>query len=90
MVTAAEDDPTDPGLSIPEQGEAVEEAETDGDLAGKRSNANCPSSSLVVAAAAAANNKHLNSVSTCSELSEDELYQDVDSGDAATDQEKER
>ena len=89
MVTAAEDDPTDPGLSIPEQGEAVEEAEADGDLAGKRSNANGPSSPLVVAAAAA-NNKHLNSVSTCSELSEDELYQDVDSGDAATDQEKER
>ena len=88
MVTAAEDDPTDPGLSIPEQEEAVEEAEADGDLAGKRSG-NCPSSSLVVAAAAA-NNKHLNSVSTCSELSEDELYQDVDSGDAATDQEKER
>ena len=86
MVTAAEDDPTDPGLSIPEQGEAVEEAETDGDLAGKAGNG--PSSSLVVAAAA--NNKHLNSVSTCSELSEDELYQDVDSGDAATDQEKER
>ena len=88
MVTAAEDDPTDPGLSIPEQEEAVEEAEADGDRAGKRSNANCASSSLVVAAAA--NNKHLNSVSTCSELSEDELYQDVDSGDAATEQEKER
>ena len=87
MVTAAEDDPTDPGLSIPEQEEAVAEAD-DGDLAGKRSG-NGPSSSLVVAAAAA-NNKHLNSVSTCSELSEDELYQDVDSGDAATDQEKER
>ena len=88
MLTTAEDDPTDAGLSIPEQGEAVEEAETDVDLAGKRSNGNCPSSSLVVAAAA--NNKHLNSVSTCSELSEDEMYQDVDSGDAATDQEKER
>ena len=27
MVTAAEDDPTDPGLSIPEQEEAVEESQ---------------------------------------------------------------
>ena len=73
-----------PGLSIPEQEEAVVVV-VDANLAAKL-NGNGASSSLVVEPTAA-NNKQLNSVSTCSELSEDELYQDVDSCDA--DHEKE-
>ena len=76
-----------PGLSIPEQEVAVVVVvdNMDGDLAAKL-NGNGATSSLVVEPTAA-NNKQLNSVSTCSELSEDELYQDVDSCDA--DHEKE-
>ena len=80
MVTAAEEEDalTDPGLSIPEQEEALD------DRAEKLNGIGAKS---LVAEQAAANNKQLNSVSTCSELSEDELYQDVDSCDA--DHEKE-
>ena len=80
MVTAAEEEDalTDPGLSIPEQEEALDD---------RAEKLNGIGAKLLVAEQAA-NNKQLNSVSTCSELSEDELYQDVYSCDNA-DHEKE-
>ena len=81
MVTAAEEEDalTDPGLSIPEQEEALDD---------RAEKLNGIGAKLLVAEQAATNNKQLNSVSTCSELSEDELYQDVYSCDNA-DHEKE-
>lgn len=83
-MATAEEDATDPGgQSMPEE---EEEGEAVDDRAAKLSDAKSfgPSSSLL---AEPSNNKQLNSVSTCSELSEDE-YQDVECGEEA-DQEKE-
>ena len=80
-MATADEDATDAGHSIPE-----EEEEAADDRAAKLGDAKSfgPSPSLLVEPS---NNKQLNSVSTCSELSEDE-FQDVECGEEAN-QEKE-